>query len=180
MESVLGAFSSQPDSSFSRLFTAFFEFTPVADSLEGDSLEGGGDSGEDAVENGVRPVWRREARLLPAILNCLVALAQVPLLNWKRYPDPTLDTTSFPPISNPTAATLPHIVMKELDVSFIESGPFKITSTPFIDEHLTFDPETETISIYNDYVSLEAAQKAFLNNRVSRYQIPIKSTGRDD
>lgn len=165
MESVLGAFSSLPDSSFSRLFAAFIEFTPVADSLEGDSLEGGGDSGEDAAEDGVHPVWRREAQLLPAIVDSLVGLAQVPLLNWKRYPDPTLDTTSFPPISNPTAATLPHIVVKELDVSFIESGPFKITSTPFIDEHLTFDPETETISIYNDYASLHAARATFLNNR---------------
>jgi hypothetical protein len=169
MESVLQAFSDQSESSFLRLFNDFVEFTPVAE-----SIEGGEDGGEDDVEDGdVRPVWRRPARLLPAILDSIVGLAGVSLLRWKENLDPTLDFESFPPISNPTAATLPHIVMKELDVSFIESGPFKISSTPYIDEHLTFDPETETISIYNDFPTLYAAYERVKENHWSRYQIPL-------
>jgi hypothetical protein len=52
--------------------------------------------------------------------------------------------------------------MKELDVDFIETGPFTFSTTTFIDQHLRFNPETEIISIYTDHKSLSKAYARFL------------------
>jgi hypothetical protein len=58
--------------------------------------------------------------------------------------------------------------MKELDVDFIETGPFTFSTTTFIDQHLRFNPETEIISIYTDHKSLSKAYARFSENRLSR------------
>lgn len=86
--------------------------------------------------------------LINAIVGVLLVISNIDFVLWKPgslgLPAADPRTIWIPPISSPMAKELSPTAV----TTFIESGWFRFRPTNFLDRHVTFDPDSETILIY--------------------------------